>query len=223
MKPKAIGIVGGAGPLAGVLLAERIFALATLWFHCHRDADFPELLLLSFPFSEMLIEPVDATQVQREIGECLHRLRNQGAQILAIACNTVHAFLDPKDDQPDLVHLPRSVAASIPPGEIPLVLCTTTSARFGLHRRFFPCDYPKERDQKEIDQLIDLILQNVGAEKVLPRLQQFIESQPNSSIVLGCTELSLYSSRLQGNKRILDPIEIAAEKIVQLSFYKPKL
>ncbi len=50
MKPIPIGIVGGAGPLAGAALLERIFSLSGSLYGCYKDADFPKVLLLSFPF-----------------------------------------------------------------------------------------------------------------------------------------------------------------------------
>lgn len=216
MKPKSIGIIGGAGPMAGAVFLERLFSIAGSQYGCFRDADFPEVMVLSFPFSEMLAEERDEAQVKQELSFCLNRLRSQGATILAIACNTLHAFLD--EELPGLIQLPRAIAEQIPPGEIPLVLCTSTSRQFGLHKRFFPCVYPSAKDQKQIDQLINQILKG-DREKAVVRLSQIIETQSEQTIVLGCTELSLFSRDLSiANKLILDPMEIAASKVLEEAF-----
>lgn len=71
MKPKSIGIVGGAGPLAGVFLLERILYLSGKRYGCHKDADFPKVFLISFPFSEMLCTDIDSAKLKKELGECL--------------------------------------------------------------------------------------------------------------------------------------------------------
>lgn len=219
MKPKPIGIVGGAGPIAGTFLLERIFLLSGKKYGCYRDADFPQAFLLSFPFSEMLRKNRNLTQIREELSACLQQLRRNGASVLAIACNTLHLFLDERDDLGDLVHLPRSLAAKIPETEVPMVFCTSTSAKSGLHRQFFPCVYPEKGTQSDIDELIDLTLKGVDRSVVLNRLAHLIERQMNNTIILGCTELSLYSSQLsQINKLILDPLEVTAHQVLEMSF-----
>lgn len=120
-----------------------------------KDSDFLEILLISFPFSEILSQEINARELRNELSGCLNRLRNSGASVLAIACNTLHAFLDENDQQSDLVHLPRFLAKTVPKSEIPLVLCASTSLQFELHRRFFGCGYPNPKVQAQVGALID--------------------------------------------------------------------
>lgn len=219
MKPKCIGIVGGAGPLAGAYLLERIFSLASQLYGCYRDADYPKVVLISFPFSEMLFQNENFAKLQQELSDCLGELRKTGASVLTIACNTLHAFLDEDTDFSDLLHLPKTIVQEIPPAELPLVLCTSTSLRFGVHKKFFPCVYPDRETQVEVDRLIDDILK--GAEKSCSarKLQKLIEGQPSSRVILGCTELSLCSAGLSvPNKQIIDPLEIMAQQVLYKSF-----
>lgn len=190
MKPQPIGILGGAGPIAGVLLLERVFSLSSSLYGCYRDSDFPKVIFLSFPFTEMLTPKMDATLLRTELRECLNQLRNNGAAVLAIACNTLHAFLE-KEDEIDLVHLPKVLTGEIPPGEIPLVLCTSTSVRFGVHSRFFPCQYPDFQTQVQVDRLIDRILGGADTHLITKELSTILESLNTTTVVLGCTELSL--------------------------------
>lgn len=203
--------------MAGVLFTERVFQLASSLYGCHNDADFPQLILISFPFSDMLSSEVDAPLLRQELNSTLERLRKNGAAVLSIACNTLHAFLEevPKD----LVHLPAILKEALPIGEKPLVLCTTTSAKFGLHKRFFPCSYPSIKTQVEVDRIIDQILRGVSLEVISQDLLKILESEKAHTIILGCTELSLTAKYLsQSKKRIFDPLEIAARKVLDLSF-----
>lgn len=220
MKPKCIGIVGGAGPLAGAFLLERIFSLSGELYGCYRDADFPKVLLISFPFSEMLGPNMDILKLQQELSGCLKQLRRNGATVLAIACNTLHAFLQQKDVLSDLVHLPRLLAEKVVSYDPPLVFCTTTSVRFGLHKQFFPCTYPDTQTQQQVDGIIDEVLKGADKSVVLQKLKRLIQAQHANTVILGCTELSLFSSHLSlSNKLILDPLEMMANKILENSFF----
>lgn len=219
MKPKSIGIVGGAGPLAGAFLLKRILSLSGEVYGCYRDADFPQVFLISFPFSEMLCPAMDIAKLRKELSGCLEQLRKNGASILAIACNTLHAFLDKNDELDDLVHLPRTLGEELWLFDKPLVFCTSTSVQFGLHKRFFPCTYPDTQTQQEIDKIIDQILRGVDQSVILKKLEELLQVQTTNTIILGCTELSLFSPYLSvPNKQIIDPLEVVANKILKKVF-----
>lgn len=219
MKPRTIGIVGGAGPLAGSLLLQRVFSQAGSVYGCYRDADFPEVLLLSFPFSNMLSPDCNEILVKEELAQALHRLKTYGASVLAIACNTLHAFLDENKDIEGLIHLPKMLAEVIPASLAPLVLCTSMAARYKLHQRFFACQYPEDTMQLRIDRLIEKILQGERQEVLLLELQEIIESQRTHTIILGCTELSMFSTSLAiPHKLIIDPLEIMVSRLLEESF-----
>jgi aspartate racemase len=219
MTPKPIGIVGGAGPLAGASLFERVLSLSAGMYGCYKDADFPKIFLLSYPFSEMLSAEMDAALPRKELNECLSQLRSNGAAVLAIACNTLHAFLDENEDLTDLVHLPQVLAEEIPPDQLPLVLCTSTSVRFGLHKRFFPCTYPDVCTQQRTDKIIDQILKGAEKERITQELLEILQVQQAGTVVLGCTELSLFTKQLSPcNQTIIDPLEIVAKKLLEKSY-----
>lgn len=221
MKPKSIGIIGGAGPLAGAFLLKRILSLSGKVYGCYRDADFPQVFLISYPFSEMLCPDMDIAKLRKELSGCLEQLRKNGAAVLAIACNTLHAFLDEKDELNDLVHLPRTLAEGVSLSDQPLVFCTSTSVQFGLHKQFFPCTYPDTQTQQEIDRIIDQILRGADQAVILEKLEKLLQAQTTNTVILGCTELSLFSAHLfVPNKQIIDPLEVMANKILQKSFFK---
>ena len=153
MKPKIIGIVGGAGTFAGASLLERVLRLSRRRYGCYRDADYPQILLNSFPFSDMLTPQKDATHLKAELSLSLNQLRAQGAQVLAIACNTLHNFLEHDQDRGDLINLPRILGPQFLFKEIPLVLCTMTSRDNNLHKNFFECTVPEYSVQVKVDEI----------------------------------------------------------------------
>lgn len=221
MKPKIIGIVGGAGPLAGVDLLERVLRLSNRLYGCYRDGDYPQVLLNSFPFSDMLTSEKNSAKVKSELSYCLNQLRANGAEVLAIACNTLHTFLDDDQDKNDLVHLPRLLGKVSCSDEIPLVLCTSTSRENNVHKKFFECYYPDLSTQFKVDEMIDRILKGEESYGIVKDLLSLIEQSRASTVVLGCTELSLFVKELaECNKRIIDPLDVLAEKILEKSFCK---
>lgn len=219
MKPKIIGIVGGAGPLAGACLLERVLILSNRRYGCYRDADYPQVLLNSFPFSDMLTSKKDNMLLKAELRLSLNQLRAQGAEVLAIACNTLHNFLDADQDREDLINLPRMLGEELCLEEMPLVLCTTTSRENNMYKKFLECSYPEPSIQIKVDEIIDRILQGAGSHQIVTDLLTLIEEGTASTVILGCTELSLFAKELSvSNKKILDPLEILAKKILEKSF-----
>lgn len=219
MKPKIIGIVGGAGPLAGACLLERVLTLSNRRYGCYRDADYPQVLLNSFPFSDMLTSEKDNRLLNAELSLSLNQLRAQGAVVLAIACNTLHNFLDADQDREDLINLPRMLGEELCSEEMPLVLCTSTSRENNVHNKFFECSYPEPFIQVKVDEIIDRILQGAEPHQIVTDLLTLIETSTASTIILGCTELSLFAKELAvSNKKIIDPLEILAKKILEKSF-----
>ncbi len=117
--------------------------------------------------------------------------------------------------------MPRVLAKEIPLSEKPLIFCTSTSAQFGLHKQFFSCTYPDSQTQRQVDDIIDQILQGIDKKIVLKRLEKLLQEQAESTVVLGCTELSLFNADLLlPNKLIIDPLEVVANKILEKSFLK---
>jgi aspartate racemase len=218
MSPKSIGIVGGAGPLAGAYLLEKIVLRAGEAYGCYKDADFPLLFLISFPFSDMLSPEVEPQKLRQELKRCLKHLRRSGAAVLGIACNTLHAFLD-EDEADDLVQLPRLLAAPRFQSGPPLALCTSTAIRFEVHRRCFPCVYPDPITQRQVDEIIDQVLRGGERSAILRSLTRLIEAHPARAVILGCTELSLFASQLSvPGKIIIDPLELMANELLTRSF-----
>lgn len=217
MKPKPIGIVGGAGPLAAVSLLKQTFCFAQQMYGCWKDDDFPKVFVISFPFSDMLSQNTDCILVRNELRSCLQKLRTDGAQILAIACNTLHAFLDEEEEErEDLLQLPKIIAEEIDFDQTPLILGTSTSVRFDLYQRRYPCVYPDQKTQEAVDEIITQILKG---EDVLSKLRTLIATRKEKTILLGCTELSIYTEDLLNcNKQIIDPLKTISKKLINKSF-----
>ena len=214
-----IGIIGGAGPLAGALLFEKIIQICQNDFGCSRDGDFPFITLLSYPFAEML-NGEESDLIKEQLNECFHNLIGLKTDYAVIACNTIHAFLPPVPRGIKLIHLIQETLLTLE--EKTLVLCTSTAAKYRLHA---PCSYPAPLLQKRLDEIIDRILAGEPLMKLSKELAHLINHESISEILLGCTELSLLNVRaplhsfgLDKKFKIRDPFEIVSKKITSLLY-----
>lgn len=217
MKPKIIGIVGGAGPLAGVKLFEKVIEMCNRKYGCYKDEDYPQIILNSFPFSDMLSEENDYDLLREELSLALNQLRYQGSEVLAIACNTLHIFLE--NECKELINLPQLLGDEMKFEKEPLVLCTSTSRLNSLHAKYFVCSYLENSSQLWLDNIIMRILQGAEPATIVEDLFKIIEQEEASCIVLGCTELSIYARILEfSGKKIIDPLDFLAKKLLEKSF-----
>lgn len=218
MRPKIIGVVGGAGPLAGVMLVQYLFQQAQQQYACQKDSDFPKVILLSYPFSDMLSPARNERQISDELQDCINALKTAGAEVICIACNTLHAYLVNQTGIVNLIQIIQSEIQRLNIMEL-TVLCTSTAKQHGVHRQYFNCRYLDDTDQLKTDRIIDRILANSYDNAAINELNSLIDRYSNSAMVLGCTELSQVVSKLQvEGKIIIDPLLLAAKKIISIAF-----
>ncbi|NGX50262.1 MAG: putative amino-acid racemase [Chlamydiae bacterium] len=233
---RSIGIVGGAGPQAGLLLCQTVFDLLQQEYQCKADADFPMLTLISYPFAEMLAPSLPKAQkdlIRRQLEETLLRLERGGTELIAIACNTLHAFLPSTKviKQAQLVSLIEEIEEYLLSQKIEkvLVLCTGTSTKNRVHTRICSCVYPDSGDQKVIDTIIEEVLRgeiNSAQSTLLTEMITRImgENPDIQATILGCTELSQIECRYPlETPMVIDPIKIIARKLCYLSFANKKV
>lgn len=233
-----IGIVGGAGPMAGLLLCQKIVQLCQEKYGCSQDADFPYIMLLNYPFADMLA--LDQSQahknlIRKQLNECFDTFISHGIALSAIACNTLHAYLDFQSAL-EIVHIMKETDRLLVEEKIQhsLVLCSSTSAKSLIHQAYLNCCYPPDEWQVEVDDLIDCIL--TGKETVhdvyqlIRSIRSFCStlslSQDESfGIVLGCTEFSLLNEKwplstfgLNRRWKVVDSTQALAEELCKILF-----
>lgn len=89
---RTLGVLGGLGPAAGAQFLTELAAAVP----ARRDQDHPRVLMLSDPSvpdrSRALLSGSEAPLVPLRAG--LQTLVSWGADLLAVPCNTAHAFID---------------------------------------------------------------------------------------------------------------------------------
>lgn len=210
---KKIGIIGGAGPLAGALLLKSFI------MECQRaELPVPEIHLINIPFTG------GATTKSNELAETqlregVEHLISCGVDIALVACNTLHLFL-PKTTLP-ILSLPECVMEEAKRQSCTslLILGTEKTCSSLLYHSGIKTVYLPEEDQMTLNRIIDRVLKGkllkedaITMEKTLERL-----SKTNffDGIVLGCTDLPVLFDKFPIESKIplYDSIKIPAQKL----------
>lgn len=222
MNRAKIGLIGGAGPSAGGLLFEQLIKHCQEKYACKQDYNFPHIMLVNYPFSDMLAETLCSKTIKNELQNCIKDLKSSGCSIIAIACNTLHLFLEGTFDDIDFVHMIEETKEAVNKISVhrPVVLCSSTAARNSLHKQYFDCEYATE----DIQKILDTMIADITEGKNLPAISQQLSSilaerYQNFPIILGCTEFSyLHEKKPMDGKFIYDPSNIVAERIADIHY-----
>ena len=198
-----LGIISGAGPEAGAVMYKRVANHLQHKAGAWRDAHFPFIHTVNFPFEEMLQEPIDHALVGRQIAAAIaYMVDDLGCDYVVIACNTLHHFL-PSDLPPQFLNMVQLIKEKLPKGKVPLVYASATSAQENLHGKLLGCEveyFPPKISQQWIDAIL------AGKKVDLTTLEESSFKRP---VILGCTE---YSAALDGSSApFIDPLSLVAE------------
>lgn len=219
---KKLGIIGGAGPLAGSLLYETLiqesYALGS---------PIPEIVLINYPFTRGL--SLDERQenektICQELQYCIHILAKSGVELGVVACNTLHLFFE-RHIYPSIQFccLPEIVvkAAQEKKHQRLLILGSQNTCQYDLYQLDeIKTVYPSDQHQKTVDQIIDRILKG----KILKEdslsithvIEKTLQQDDFEGIVLGCTEFPVLHHHypILSIKPIYDSIKLTAKTLV---------
>lgn len=147
-----LGILGGLGPYAHLLLEQRLLAAAREMVNIEGDQDFPEWILSSMPQTPDRSGALlgDGPSPLPWLLRSLRRMEPRqtadgeeipGADFVLIPCNTAHAFLADLERASkvpllDMIELcARHLAARLEPGARIGLLATTGTLESGIYQR----------------------------------------------------------------------------------------
>ncbi|WP_295355516.1 amino acid racemase [uncultured Succinivibrio sp.] len=222
---KTLGIIGGMGPMATVDLMRKIIlstAAKTDQEHIHILVDNnPQI-----PDRTAAIEGRGESPVEKML-QSAKLLEAQGADVLVIACNTAHYFLDEFKDK---VHVPiinmidEAVKHCVELGYSDVgLLCTIGTRNTGIYQK--ACDKFNIKlvvpDDEEIKALQDMIYSGVKANNFnydTSNVKQVISTMRNrgaQAFILGCTEtpIAVQMYHIEGN--FIDSSLVLAHKAIE--------
>lgn len=221
-----IGILGGMGPAASAELYKKIIQVCQTEYRCVQDEDFPPVFVNSITlsgFDEKGI--VDAKSVERQL---IHGVRELAplVDLIAIPCNTVHAFYDSmqKESSVPILSLPELACRRIFENRYKKVglLCSQSTRDMKLYHSVLEPEgvsvlLPSAERQESINDIIRHVMggnQTIHDDKMLQRIAQELKIRGAEAMVIGCTELPFAMSHLT-ELPVFDTLQILAEGAVK--------
>lgn len=224
-----IGILGGMGPAATAdFYAKIVRATPAL-----RDQDHPQAVIWSDPSIP------DRTTALRGTGphpgpklmEGARKLEGAGATLIAVPCNTAHAFLAEIQAAVDIPVLNMVEEArdlvlecGLAPGGVVALLATEGTLRARLYQHVFARTgidvlLPDAADQLLVNEAIALVKADANdprAGVLLTGVVEGFERAGVRAIIAGCTELPIALGHVSGlEAEIIDPTEALATAVVR--------
>jgi aspartate racemase len=227
---KALGVLGGLGPLASSEFIDTLYRLNLT----DPEQGAPRCVLYSDPSFP------DRTQVilrgdTRELAECLTRalaaLRELGAERVVIACVTIHHILPQiaADLRSLVISLIDLIISETLANPRPLLLLCTSGTRVARIFEASPrwhlvgdrVSYLDETDQQDLHRWIYRIKRNEPLAECLPWLDSLPARYGCEGFIFGCTELHIlhkegYRRRGGFDPRVVDPLLIVARNLTRL-------
>ena len=220
------------GPAATVRLNERIIAQAQRVYGAVEDDEFPEIITISMarPYLDHTgISPSLARQtVAMMIQHGIHRLERAGADIIIVACNTIHQrdiFQNIRvADTSRLLSIADAVADEAVPRNVTRVgmMASEDSVRHGVYddalgRRGCEVINVSQADQQKINEVIHRAMGGQLTDRdteTIQRIHDDLIGRGAEATILGCTELAFLYDELSHDDRIIDSIEVAAKTVL---------
>lgn len=230
---KTIGILGGMGPAASAELYFRIIKTAQQNYHAVQDCDYPPIVIHSVPldgFTEKGLVEFDL--VKKQLISSVKKLESSGADLIIIACNTVHYYFSEMQAvvKVPILNLIDETVAVVARAKISKVgiLASDSTIKLGLYenklnKKGIQSILPNSSQQKRLDKIILNVMKGVndGPERrvLLAIIADYI-NQGAQGIVIGCTELPLVFRDVKISIPVFDSLEILAQAAVRHSLKK---
>lgn len=221
-----MGIVSGVGPLAGSNVLTKIFKNAAKVYGAVEDCEYPNLVLINHGIDGVDNSGALNVKFKTEITKMVKNLEDQDCNIIGIACNTAHIYLDQIKVRPEtkLINLIDSVSeVAASSNKKILLLSSATTKRQKLYEKYLikhkVCfSITDDAQQKLIDKAIGLVmahrLYQAGAE--IEKVFLVAKNAGFKTVIAGCTELPIaisYCKNLHG-MNIIDSNDVLAKAML---------
>lgn len=230
MKKKVLGIIGGVGPLATMLLGEMIVKRTK----AKTDQQHVNMVITnntSIPDrTTYILDRSKANPVPVMISDAA-KLKSIGAEVLAVPCNTAHSFYHDIQQGADMqvLHMINETAkrAEQIGAKKVGILATTGTLITSVYQ--LACQnagvQPVVPDEETQEMVMSVIYDDVKAGRPVDFLkwQQIInklEGLGCDRIILGCTELSIVKKELNLDETYIDSLMVLAESAILACGYE---
>jgi aspartate racemase len=221
-----VGILGGMGPAATADFFTKLVAATP----AEQDQEHIQVLIWSDPMvpdrtAALLNHGPDPTAWLIRGAELLV---TGGADLIAVPCNTAHAFLEPVERQVgvEIVHMidqvAHCVAALTPPVRRVGVLATAGTVHAGLYDRWLARHHidvvvPATAEQQAVSDAIKAVksgIRHPSVTEAIARAGESLVARGAQALIAGCTEIPLVFGTQDASVPVIDPTDVLADAVV---------
>jgi aspartate racemase len=225
---KTIGILGGMGPESTV---DYYKGIINGYRKIKGENNFPQIFINSINMTEMLgyVKRTEYNELINLLVSNINKLKNIGADVIAISSNTPHIVIDEiiKEIDIKIINIIEEVRKYAQSKNLKKLLLTGTS--FTMNGTFFQnemdktnieCIVPSDKEKEIIQNIIFPDLENGIINKkdkilFMDICNKIILQNKIDGIILGCTELPLLINETDFNIEVLNTTKIHIEAIVK--------
>lgn len=220
---KKLGVLGGMGPQASMRFYERAIAISTEQYGADANHKFPHMLISNIPVPDLISSQEDEERTVAMVEEEARLLKNAGAELFAIPCNTMHLYIGRFRDATQSVFLSmidEVVERVVSDRHKKIgVMGTQTTMRTGLYNeplrvKGIETILPTETQQERIVEVIRRYIAGLLTQQDQADVNDVILSLADkgaTAVVLGCTELPLAVDHDKSSLPLYDSLQILAE------------
>jgi len=223
-----VGIIGGMGPEATVLLMARIIELTD----ASDDADHVPLIVDSntqVPSRINAIIDGSGKSPATELANMAKNLESSGAKALAMPCNTAHYYSQAIEDAVSVPLLSmvdltaKQISTQITPNSTVGVLASPAVAITGLYDKALSSYQLKTIYPHDQDLMLDAIQSikkssQIGeAHKIMQDAALELNYRGADLLLIACSELSLAIEYLDSSYSVIDSMDVLAQAVIDFA------
>ena len=230
---KKIGVLGGMGPEATVLLLKRVIALTDV----NDDADHIPVLIDMNPQVPSRIAALineDGISPGPTLANMTRNLESMGAMALAMSCNTAHYYAQDIIDASSVPFLnmiklsAERISKMYTEDCLVGILASPATDKFNIFQDVFD-QYGLRSIFSENDSKVLSLIKRIKSDGIsreladnLSEIVNELESRGAKCLLVGCSEFSLLTGKLSSSLPIFDSIDLLAQAMVEFSGAKLK-
>lgn len=220
-----IGVLAGMGPSSTAPFLDMVYEECRRQYGARHDGDFPKIVVCSQPAPFFHDRPVDHAAMAAATIDGLRTLQRSGAEIVAIACNSVHMYFEQLKSAVEvrLLNIVDIAMLALPPGGR-VAFCTsrplTESDLYPRQARLRGLEVVCPPWQGDIDALQDLVQTNPDPQQLRAAWKRLFERLVDlpavDAVVVACLDLSgsLRHAEQVSSVPVVDSAQTLAARLV---------
>lgn len=225
MATPIIGILAGMGPRSTAPFVDLVVTECQRQYGATNDADFPPMLISSWPTPFYLDRPLDHAAMQSAIAAGLRQLASTGVAFVALPCNSAHIYYPQLAGSIGipLLNMIDLAVQSIPPAATRIgLLATRPALAAGLYQTALAATgrdcIVDEAIQQQVDQLLHGIKISSSPRALAAAWHDLMRDLARAgadTALIACTDLNVVSAAEHAEIALLDATHCLARRVVE--------